>query len=85
MTDLSRTPEEEILEIELQLEKLNEILLGQIEPTLTLPESDGPLPDNLVAEMTGNYEESHRIWTEQQTTLNQKIQERQERLAELQE
>lgn len=64
---LNRTVEEQIQEIDLQIAKVDEILAGQIQPSIDISDGDSGYEDALAS-----YNNSMTVWNEQQTYWNQK-------------
>lgn len=90
MTDTTviiRTPEEEIAEIDSDIARIDEILAGQIEPVLTLPEGIDDMPTEhrgeLENKLNTSYVNSHKIWSAQQVEWNAKRDALLERKSEL--
>ena len=85
--DVIRTPEEEIQEIDIQIAKIDEILAGQIEPSM--PDVSGfdlehPESAAKVQELTDNFNASHALWVEQVSFWNEKKELHLARKSELQ-
>ena len=90
MTDLDnviRTTEEEIEVIDLEIARIDEILAGQTEPTLTLPDNIESMTTldrgELENVINSAYTSSHKTWTEQVTYWNAKKEQLLQRKTEL--
>lgn len=84
--NIVRTAEEEIEVIDLEIARIDEILAGQVEPELTLPETaehdsvEGGELSNLA---TASHAQSHQTWTEQVAHWNTKKEQLLQRKTEL--